>query len=301
MPLEEKLTNQKRHDKMTAEKIDGRSIARSIRSDLANTIQKLTRNTLPPRIATILIGHDPSSELYQKLRTKACDEVGINSHPIHFKDEVTQKQILTTIHTLNQDPGIHGILIQYPPPAHLSQTTLMEAIHPTKDVEGLHPANLGRTLIGDERLIPCTPQAVLTILKSLSLPLKGKNITIINHSTIVGKPLAVLLLNRNATVTVCHEYTTNLIKYTQTADILITATGLPRFITPKMIQQDSIIIDVGITKTPQGITGDVDYDAVKEKAAAITPVPGGVGPVTIACALKNMLTTYQLTCDNNRP
>jgi methylenetetrahydrofolate dehydrogenase (NADP+)/methenyltetrahydrofolate cyclohydrolase len=193
---------------------------------------------------------------------------------------------------LNSDDTTHGILVQYPVPPHISQERLMSTIDPRKDVEGFNPVNLGKTLIGDEDLVPCTPLSVLTILEHEYIQLKGKDVVIINHSNIVGKPLAALLLNRNATVAICHVFTKDLKRYTTKADVLITGAGVPNLITKDFVKDQAIVIDVGIVETKKGVYGDVDADSVKEKAAILTPVPGGVGPVTIACSLVNMVKVF---------
>ena len=279
---------------MTATIINGREIAKEIRSKISTEVQRLKKKyQREPLITTILIGKNPSSELYLKLRTTACNEVGITSRLLRFDADVSEETILQTIQDLNNDPSVHGIFIQYPVPSHLSPNTLMQAVAAKKDVEGFNPENLGRTLIGDEALVPCTPLSVLTILEHEQIELQGKDVVIVNHSNIVGKPLAALLLNRNATVAICHVYTKNLKQYTSKADILITGAGVLNLITKDYIKNKAIVVDVGIIETKDGIRGDVDFESVQEKAALLTPVPGGVGPVTIACALSNMMKTYK--------
>jgi len=283
---------------MTVKITNGNEIAKQIRAKVASEIQQLQKKyDKQPMIATIGIGKNPSSELYLKLRTIACNQVGIATKLVQFDQQVNEKTVLQTIAQLNTDSNVHGIFIQYPVPSQLSTTTLMRSIVPYKDVEGFHPENLGKTLIGDEILVPCTPLSVLSILEHEQLTLQGKDIVIVNHSTIVGKPLAVMLLNRNATVTICHVYTKDLKKYTSHADILITGAGVPKLITKDHIKDNAVVVDVGITETRDGVRGDVDFDSVKEKAKVLTPVPGGVGPVTIACALSNMVKTYRTCCE----
>jgi len=275
---------------MTATLINGKEIAKEIRKNITEELKSLKKKySIIPVITTILVGDNPSSALYLKLRDAACNEVGITPRCIQFDAKTSEEKILQTIQQLNDDDSVHGVLVQYPVPNHISQETLMRAIDPEKDVEGFNPINLGRTLIGDEFLVPCTPLSVLTILEHEHIPLKGKDVVIINHSNVVGKPLAALLLNRNATVSVCHVFTKNLKQYTTKADILITGAGVPKLITKDFIKENAIIIDVGISQTKDGICGDVDGESVKEKAALLTPVPGGVGPVTIACSLINMM------------
>jgi len=279
---------------MVAKVIDGKKIAEDIRKKISKEIIDLeTKHCIKPSITTIKIGDDPSSELYLRLRDKACEGVGIESKRLVFPKNVSEQEVLTVIKNLNDDASVHGILIQYPAPKHISQGKLMKTVNPEKDVEGFNPVNMGRILIGDEYLIPCTPLAVLTILEYEKTILKSKNITIVNHSNVVGKPLAALFLNRNATVSVCHVYTDDIRQYTNKADVLVSATGKPKLITRNHVKNGAFVLDVGITNTKDGVCGDVDFDSVKEKAGKITPVPGGVGPVTIACALSNMVKTYR--------
>jgi methylenetetrahydrofolate dehydrogenase (NADP+)/methenyltetrahydrofolate cyclohydrolase len=277
-------------EEMQTHIINGRLIAQSIKESMTTTIKEFQKkHEISPKVVTIKIGHDPSSELYLQLRNKACDEVGIKATEIDFESSIPENKVLNTIQQLNQDSSIHGIMIQYPIPEHISQFQLMKAISPEKDVEGLHPQNLGQTLLGNEYLVPCTPLAVMKIIDHEHIDLTGKNVTIINHSNVVGKPLAIMCLNRNATTTVCHVYTENIKPYTQQADILIPATGIPGLITGDHIKNDAIIIDVGIAPTPNGIKGDVERTTVEGKAAQLTPVPGGVGPVTIASSIYNIV------------
>jgi len=279
---------------MTAKIVNGREIAKEIRKKVYGEVTKLkSKYKVVPTITTIKIGKDPSSELYLKLRDNACKEVGINSNHLEFDENISGDKVINAINKLNSDINIHGILIQYPVPNHISQDKLMSIIHPKKDVEGFNPYNMGRTLLGNEHIIPCTPFSVLTILEHENVDLKGKDVAIVNHSNVVGKPLAALLLNRNATVAVCHVFTKDVKQYTSKADILVTAAGIPKLITKDHVKENAFVIDVGIIETNEGICGDVDFDEVKEKADKITPVPGGVGPVTIACSLKNMLKTYK--------
>jgi methylenetetrahydrofolate dehydrogenase (NADP+)/methenyltetrahydrofolate cyclohydrolase len=286
-----KTSNEIHHrEEMPTEIINGRLIAQSIKKSMETKIKELQKiYDIHPKVVTIKIGHDPSSELYLNLRNKACDEAGIKATEIDFESSIPEHKVLNTIQQLNKDSSIQGIMIQYPIPDHISQFQLMKAISPEKDIEGLHPQNLGQTLLGTEYLVPCTPLAVMKIIDHAHIDLAGKNVTIINHSNVVGKPLAVMCLNRNATVTVCHVYTEDIKPYTQQADLLISATGIPGLITADHIKNNAIIIDVGIAPTPEGIKGDVDRTTVDGKAAQLTPVPGGVGPVTIASSIYNIV------------
>jgi len=279
---------------MTTKIVYGKKLAEKIRTKTTKEVEHLkSKYKITPNITTITIGDNPSSELYFRLRNNACNKAGITSSHIEFAKNVSEKEILKTIDELNSNKNIHGILIQFPIPDHISPNKLMSAIDPKKDVEGFNPYNMGKTLIGDEYIVPCTPLAILTILKHEKIDLEGKEIVIINHSTVVGKPLTALLLNRNATVTVCHIFTKDTKQHSSNADIIITATGIPGLITKDYVKSGAFVIDVGIAEKKDGICGDVNFNSVQEKAGKITPVPGGVGPVTIACSLENMVKTYK--------
>ena len=286
---------------MTAKIIDGREIAGKLHRKTAEEVEQLKlRYRTTPSITTIKIGEDQTSALYLRLRDNACKKAGIVSNHLEFPQDVSENEILRSISELNEDKGVHGILIQFPIPGHISSDKLMNAIDPKKDVEGFTPYNMGRTLIGDEHIVPCTPLSVLTILEHENMDLKGKDIAIISHSNVVGKPLSALFLNRNATVSVCHVFTKDAKQYASRADVLVTATGIPRIITSDYVKKNAFVIDVGIVNTKDGICGDVDFDSVKEKAGKITPVPGGVGPITVACSLRNMLKTYKNCVENKK-
>jgi methylenetetrahydrofolate dehydrogenase (NADP+)/methenyltetrahydrofolate cyclohydrolase len=279
---------------MTAKIIDCRKIAANLNAKTANEVAILkSKYEKVPKIMTIKIGNDSASNLYLKLRDEACRKTGILSNHLEFNENVTENEVLDSIGQLNKDKNIHGILIQFPIPKKISSKKLLLKINPKKDVEGLNPLNLGKTIIGNENLIPCTPKAVLTILNHENTHLRGKNVVVVNHSNIVGKPLSILLLNRNATVSVCHVFTDNLSQYLKKADIIISAAGVSKLISKENVKKDAFVIDVGIVKTKDGICGDVDFSSVIEKAGKITPVPGGVGPVTIASSLQNMITTFR--------
>ncbi|MHC1582017.1 MAG: bifunctional 5,10-methylenetetrahydrofolate dehydrogenase/5,10-methenyltetrahydrofolate cyclohydrolase [Candidatus Syntropharchaeia archaeon] len=274
--------------------VDGRKIASEIKEKISLEVKNLvSKYGTTPTMGTIIIGDNKESELYFKLREKASSEVGIKSEHYRFSGDVEEGEIIEVIEELNSSEEIHGIIIQQPIPEHISLCRLLLRLSPDKDVEGMTPRNLGKLMIGEEDIIPCTPLAVLRILEHVNVQLKGANVAIVNHSPIVGKPLAILLLNRNATVSVCHVFTRNLKEHTRKADILITATGVPGLIGREYVKEESVVIDVGISKTKKGICGDVAFDEVKEVVSIITPVPGGVGPVTIASALENLLKLYK--------
>ncbi len=279
---------------MTAKIINGRVIGEKIRSKIKDEVRHLQKKyNIIPNITTVKIGENPESNLYLRLRDKACSDVGIQSNHLELSDEISENELLMNIEKLNKDNSVHGILIQLPLPKHISFDKVINLISPLKDVEGINPYNIGRLLLGDESIVPCTAYAVITILEEEKTSFKGADVVIINHSNIVGKPLTALFLNRNSTVNVCHVFTKDLKNYTRNADIIITGTGIPKLIKKDHIKKDAFVVDVGIVQTKNGVCGDVDFDSVKDIAGKITPVPGGVGPVTIACSLINMVKTYK--------
>ena len=279
---------------MSAKIIDGRKIAKDIRKKVADDVKRLkSKYGIIPNIATVKIGSNPQSDLYLSLRDKACREVGIKSKHVELSSNVLEKNAIKEIKKLNDDDDNHGILIQFPIPKNLSEKKLINCIASKKDVEGLTAENMGRLMIGDESIIPCTPLAVLTILEEEKIVFEGKDAVIVNHSNVVGKPLLGLFLNRNASVSVVHVFTKDLKKYTSKAEILVSATGVSRLITGDYVKKGAFVIDVGIVKTKDSVCGDIDFESVKKKAGALTPVPGGVGPVTVACSLLNMVKTFK--------
>jgi len=279
---------------MSAKIIDGRKIGKDIRKKVADDVKRLkSKYGIIPNIATVKIGSNPQSDLYLSLRDKACREVGIKSKHVELSSNVLEKNAIKEIKKLNDDDDNHGILIQFPIPKNLSEKKLINCIASKKDVEGLTAENMGRLMIGDENIIPCTPLAVLTILEEEKIVFEGKDAVIVNHSNVVGKPLLGLFLNRNASVSVVHVFTKDLKKYTSKAEILVSATGVSRLITGDYVKKGAFVIDVGIVKTKDSVCGDIDFESVKNKAGALTPVPGGVGPVTVACSLLNMVKTFK--------
>jgi len=279
---------------MTANIMYGKPLATAIKQQAAQTLQQIKKNhSIQPNIATILVGEDTGSQLYMRLRDKACKEVGIT--PVHhlMPKHTTTQELIDLIQVLNIDDSVHGILLQLPLPAHIPPDQVISAIDPCKDVEGFTASNLGSIINGQERIVPCTPLAILKLLESMQISIQGKHVVIINHSMVVGKPLSILFLNRNATVSICHEFTNNLEHITQQADILITAAGRQHLITKQHIKKEAIVFDVAIIPTKQGVSGDVDLEDIIDIAQAITPVPGGIGPVTVACAIENMVRIIQ--------
>lgn len=274
---------------MTARIINGTELARSLRSQAAERAARLTeRHGVKPGLAVLLVGADPASQVYVRNKVKACEEAGFHSVMETLPADLTETDLLARIDALNRDPAIHGILVQLPLPAHLSSHTVIEAIAADKDVDGFHVANAGQLMTGQPQFIPCTPYGVMKMLESVDVPLRGAEAVVVGASNIVGKPMAMLLLQAGATVTLCNSKTRDLAAHTRRADVLVVATGRPRMITGDMIKPGAVVIDVGINRGADGkLCGDVDYAAAAEVAGAITPVPGGVGPMTIAMLLIN--------------
>ena len=281
--------------------IDGISIAQQIRDRIAGAIAHLAHRK--PGLAFILVGSNPASESYIRMKKKACGEVGILSFDCELPAAVSEEQLLKEINRLSKDPRVDGILVQLPLPAHINTMHILAAVDPHKDVDGFHPLNMGKTLLGeDDGFLPCTPHGIQVLLTESQIPLLGKHVVIVGRSNIVGKPLAAILMQKaphcNATVTVAHSLSENLPALCRSADILIAAMGKPRFIKKEMVREGAVVVDVGINRIagPQGkaqIVGDVDFDEVASRCSRITPVPGGVGPMTIALLLSNTLLSYQ--------
>lgn len=275
---------------MAATIIDGKSIAKSIREELAGEVARLKEQGVTPGLTVILVGDDPASHSYVKGKEKGCQEVGIHSEVIRMSASVTQEELLRKIHELNENPNVHGILVQLPLPPHISEKAVIDAISAEKDVDGFHPVNVGNLVIGNDAFLPCTPHGIVEMIKRTGTDLCGKHVVVIGRSNIVGKPVSLLLLQENATVTMCHSRTENLKEVTRRADILVVAVGKPQFITKEYVAPGTIVIDVGVNRLDNGkLVGDVLFDEVAEVASYITPVPGGVGPLTITMLLKNTI------------
>ena len=269
--------------------IDGRAISKQIEAELTEEITSMKADAgMVPGLATILVGQDPASQLYVRLKHKACDRVGIYAEDQKLDASITQEELLDVIENLNTRADIHGILLQLPLPQHLDAKEAMQAIDPAKDVDGFHPYNMGNLMIGDEGFVPCTPAGIILALEYYDVDIEGKNAVIVGHSNVVGKPMAAMLLNRNATVSVCHVYTKGLKSYTAGADILVVAAGVKHLIKEDMVKKGAVVFDVGITEEEGKIYGDVDFENVVNKASLVTPVPGGVGPMTIATLLTHV-------------
>ncbi len=275
-----------------AQIIDGKAVSASVRERIAKeTAEFVKEKGVTPGLAVIIVGENPASQVYVRNKHKACQDVGMYSVVIEMPGDTTQAQLLEKVDELAKDNAIHGILVQLPLPAHIDEEEVIKAIPPEKDVDAFHPANVGRIMIGNQSFVPCTPAGVMELLDAYDIEIEGKNCVIIGRSNIVGKPQAMLMLQRNATVTICHSKTKNLAEVTSKADILVAAVGRSKFVTADMVKEGAVVIDVGINRGQDGkLYGDVDYDAVFDKVSYITPVPGGVGPMTITMLLKNTLT-----------
>ncbi len=273
---------------MPARVIDGRAVAAGIRSRLAQRAARLKERGVTPCLAVVLIGDDPASRIYVRNKERAAAEVGIRSVVERLPADVPQGEVLALLRRLNADPAVHGILVQAPVPRHLDFEALVEAIDPAKDVDGFHPLNLGRLARGRPGPVACTPKGVMALLAEAGISPSGRHAVVVGRSTIVGKPMALLLLNADATVTVCHRATADLREHTRRADILVVAAGRPGLVTREMVKEGAVVIDVGINRVGDRIVGDVDA-GVRDVAGWITPVPGGVGPMTVAMLLENTL------------
>lgn len=272
------------------ELIDGKELSKKIRKDLKKEVSSLKEKGINPKLAVILVGEDPASQVYVRNKSKACEKTGIDFEEYIFEASITEEELIKTIEKLNKDDSIHGILVQCPLPKHINTNRALRAILPSKDVDGFHPVNVGNLSIGEDSFISCTPYGIVKMIEEYNIETEGKNAVILGRSNIVGKPLIQCMLNKNATVTVCHSRTKNIGEITKNADILIAAIGKPKFVKEDMVKDGAVVIDVGINRLEDGtIVGDVDFENVEKKAAFITPVPGGVGPMTIAMLLNNVV------------
>jgi methylenetetrahydrofolate dehydrogenase (NADP+) / methenyltetrahydrofolate cyclohydrolase len=278
---------------MPAKILDGKTLAKQIRQELALEVAEFHKTSgVHPTLAAVLVGDDPASEVYVRNKRRDCDEVGIASVLEKLPAETTESQLLAVIDQLNKDSAIHGILVQLPLPKQVDTEVILEAISPAKDVDAFHPENVGRLVQGRPVFLPCTPHGVVQLLKRNNITTSGKHVVVVGRSDIVGKPLSIMLAQKgaDATVTICHSRTTDLPNVTRLADILVVAIGKPNFVTADMVRPGAVVIDVGINRVESGLVGDVDYEPVSEVASAITPVPGGVGPLTRVMLLANTLT-----------
>ena len=281
-----------------AELIDGKAVAAQIRAQIAQEVLKLQEDQgVTPGLAVVLAGDDPASKTYVRNKEKACEEAGIYSEKYLLSADTTQEQLMDLVRRLNEKEDIDGILVQLPLPEGLDDKPIVEAIRPDKDVDAFHPVNVGEIMIGNYRFLPCTPAGIIELLKSKNIVIEGKNCVVIGRSNIVGKPVAMLLLHQNGTVTVCHSKTKDLKEICRGADILVSAVGKAKFVTADMVKPGAAVIDVGMNRDENGkLCGDVDFESVEPVASYLTPVPGGVGPMTIAMLLKNTLTAAKIHC-----
>jgi len=266
--------------------MDGKAVAKNIRVQVAAQVAKLPT---PPGLAVIIVGENPASRVYVDNKKKDCKACGIQSHEFALPEDVGEDKLLDIINNLNRDPDISGILVQLPLPPHYNVRNITQAISPAKDVDAFHMINVGGVMSGDYGLLPCTPAGVMALLDAYGIEPKGKHCVVVGRSNLVGKPMGMMLLNRDATVTICHVHTADLGSHTRQADILVVAVGKPGLITADMVKPGAVVVDIGITRTDEGLLGDVDYEPVKEIASCITPVPGGVGPMTRAMLMQNTL------------
>ena len=275
--------------------LDGKKISGEIKQEIAAVVNELLeKGGRRPHLAGVLVGHDGGSETYMASKVKACEEVGFTSSLIRYEDDVTEEELLACVHRLNQDPTIDGFIVQLPLPKHIDEQKIIEAVDPRKDVDGFHTTNIGKMMIGDETgFLPCTPFGVIQMFEEYGIELPGKDIVVIGQSNIVGKPMSLLLMQKHATVQTCNSRTKNLSEKLQKADIIIAAAGSPKLVKGSDVKDGVAVIDIGINRVDGKICGDVDFDEVSKKASFITPVPGGVGPMTIAMLIKNTLKSYK--------
>lgn len=275
--------------------IDGNELSRIIRTEFKTAVAALTSQGITPGLAVVIVGDDPASHVYVRNKVKACANVGMHSELHAMPTETSQAQLLAKIHALNGNPAVHGILVQLPVPRHIDNKAIIEAIAVDKDVDGFHHSNLGALVVGEPTFQPCTPYGVMKMLDHYHIPIEGQHAVVVGRSNIAGKPMALMLINRSATVTVCTSKTRDLGAFTRQADILIVAIGKANMVTADMVKDGAVVIDIGINRLPDGkLAGDVHFETVKEKASYITPVPGGVGPMTITMLLSNTLAAAKI-------
>ncbi len=276
--------------------IDGKKVSAEVKEQVRKQVEELkAAHGITPGLAVVIVGDDPASRVYVNNKKKACEVVGFKSEEYALPAETTQEELLALVEKLNNKADINGILVQLPLPKHLDDKAVIEAINPQKDVDAFHAVNVGKIMLGEYDFLPCTPAGVMEMLHSYDIPVSGKNCVVIGRSNIVGKPMAMLLLHENGTVTICHSRTQNLAEVCARADILVAAVGKPKFVTADMVKEGAVVIDVGMDRDENGkLCGDVDFENVKDKCSYITPVPGGVGPMTIATLMKNTLKACKL-------
>ncbi|MBU9785211.1 bifunctional methylenetetrahydrofolate dehydrogenase/methenyltetrahydrofolate cyclohydrolase FolD [Staphylococcus aureus] len=280
---------------MVAKILDGKQIAKDYRQGLQNQVEALKEKSFTPKLSVILVGNDGASQSYVRSKKKAAEKIGMISEIVHLEETATEEEVLNELNRLNNDDSVSGILVQVPLPKQVSEQKILEAINPDKDVDGFHPINIGKLYIDEQTFVPCTPLGIMEILKHADIDLEGKNAVVIGRSHIVGQPVSKLLLQKNASVTILHSRSKDMASYLKDADVIVSAVGKPGLVTKDVVKEGAVIIDVGNTPDENGkLKGDVDYDAVKEIAGAITPVPGGVGPLTITMVLNNTLLAEKM-------
>ncbi|EHQ66234.1 bifunctional methylenetetrahydrofolate dehydrogenase/methenyltetrahydrofolate cyclohydrolase FolD [Staphylococcus aureus] len=280
---------------MVAKILDGKQIAKDYRQGLQNQVEALKEKGFTPKLSVILVGNDGASQSYVRSKKKAAEKIGMISEIVHLEETATEEEVLNELNRLNNDDSVSGILVQVPLPKQVSEQKILEAINPDKDVDGFHPINIGKLYIDEQTFVPCTPLGIMEILKHADIDLEGKNAVVIGRSHIVGQPISKLLLQKNASVTILHSRSKDMASYLKDADVIVSAVGKPGLVTKDVVKEGAVIIDVGNTPDENGkLKGDVDYDAVKEIAGAITPVPGGVGPLTITMVLNNTLLAEKM-------
>ncbi|HCZ9737719.1 TPA: bifunctional methylenetetrahydrofolate dehydrogenase/methenyltetrahydrofolate cyclohydrolase FolD [Staphylococcus aureus] len=280
---------------MVAKILDGKQIAKDYRQGLQNQVEALKEKGFTPKLSVILVGNDGASQSYVRSKKKAAEKIGMISEIVHLEETATEEEVLNELNRLNNDDSVSGILVQVPLPKQVSEQKILEAINPDKDVDGFHPINIGKLYIDEQTFVPCTPLGIMEILKHADIGLEGKNAVVIGRSHIVGQPVSKLLLQKNASVTILHSRSKDMASYLKDADVIVSAVGKPGLVTKDVVKEGAVIIDVGNTPDEDGkLKGDVDYDAVKEIAGAITPVPGGVGPLTITMVLNNTLLAEKM-------
>ena len=295
---------------MAAKIIDGKQIAADMRAELKEEVTRMQKQGIVPGLGVILVGEDPASQSYVTAKERACENIGIYSDDNHLPASISQKELMALVEKMNNDPKINGILVQLPLPKGLDESEVLLAIDPAKDVDGFHPVNVGKMMIGEKSFLPCTPHGIVQLLIRSGVTIEGAEVVIVGRSNLVGKPLANMLIqkkpNANATVTICHTRTKNLASHTKRADIIVAAAGRPETITADMVKDRAVVIDVGVNRVEDAtkkkgyrLVGDVDFEAVKEKASLITPVPGGVGPMTITMLLYNTVESAKIAAGIN--
>lgn len=279
-----------------AEIIDGKAVSAKVRAQIKTDSEEFEKSTgIKPGLAVIIVGEDPASKIYVRNKAKACEEVGFYSEVYELPEDTTERALLDLVHSLNHNNLIHGILVQSPLPKHLDEALIVNNISPEKDVDAFHPENVGRIMIGEYSFLPCTPAGIMELMAQYKIDISGKDCVVIGRSNIVGKPMAMLLLHANGTVTVCHSRTADLAQHTKRADIVVVAVGKPKFLKGDMIKDGAVVIDVGMDRDENGkLCGDADFESCAQKASYITPVPGGVGPMTITMLMKNTLTAARM-------